>query len=190
MAVALSPAMRAPRLLHTAVPVALVALLCATAGSASAGRRSSYRTDKGFGLGIMLGAPSGLSGKYFLDRSPVALAFGVGTYQEFYYHHGTELHMDVLWHPAVLASSPGVVIPFYLGVGGRVLEHGDYVNNGMAYVADTHIGVRVPFGIAFDLRRAPIDIFAELVPVFDFAGHHHYGHELDLTGAFGLRYYF
>jgi hypothetical protein len=161
-----------------------------TSGPRAHARPQAYSTDKSFGLGIMLGAPSGLSGKYYLGRSSAALDFAVGSYYEFYYHHGTELHADVLWHPVVLANTSGFALPFYLGVGGRVLEHDDYYDGNRYYEHDTHIGVRVPFGLAFDFKQAPLDLFVELVPVVDLTGAHHYGHDFDITGALGLRYYF
>ena len=55
---------------HKTKTLLFVAILAASLGAASGRadarggvRRSAFATDKSFGLGIMLGAPTGLSGK-------------------------------------------------------------------------------------------------------------------------------
>jgi hypothetical protein len=65
----------------------------------------SFEANKTFGLGLMLGAPSGLSGKYFLS-SDNALDFGVGAIGYYRGRSGLHLHLDYLWHPVSLASVP------------------------------------------------------------------------------------
>ena len=151
--------------------------------------------QKGFGLGVMVGAPTGLSGKLYLDRSPMAIQFGLGTYHQTHAHDGLHVHGDVLWHPAVLASTPAFDLPFYVGVGARLLDYDEYYDHGHWHNDESRIGVRVPIGLSFDFRRAPLDLFAELVPVWDLVhdhddfDEHHHSHA-DLTGALGLRYYF
>jgi hypothetical protein len=158
-----------------------------------------------FGLGIEVGAPTGLTAKYYLGRSRggtmMALQFGVGAIER-YHDDGLHLHVDVLWHPAVLARTPEFTLPLYLGVGGRVLQHDDdyCVQQGGDRVcfdgeSDTHVGVRVPFGLLMDFNRTPIDVFLELAVVMDFIldEYDRYGHdtlETDLNGALGVRYYF
>lgn len=186
--------------LRTPAPALLLAAAlgatAATAADAHARDAVIYQTDKSFGLGIMLGAPTGLTGKYFLGDSSMAIDFALGAYDDdFYYDDAVQLHADVLWHPAVLASSRGFTMPLYVGVGARIVDHDDFWFDGRYYDGHSHAGLRVPIGIAFDLTRAPLDIFAELVPVWDFAedddGFDYHDHDgLDLTGAVGLRYYF
>lgn len=164
---------------------------------AEARPRREYSSEKSLGLGIQVGAPTGLAGKYFLGESSAALAFGVGGYYETYDHDGLEAHLDVLFHPVLLTETNDFRLPLYLGVGGRILDHDDYWHNNHWHDDATHLGIRVPVGIAFDLTRVPLDIFAELVPVWDivdedegdFVDDHHHDH-FDLTGAIGLRYYF
>jgi hypothetical protein len=160
----------------------------------------SYATDKGFGLGIMVGAPTGLAGKYYLaTRSTTAIDFGIGTYYYGYYDRDAlHIHGDFLWHPVALASTPSFQLPYYIGVGARLLDHDEYYRDGRWWAGATRLGVRVPFGIAFDFTRVPLDLFVELVPVWDIVQNYHddYGtyegdrHDFDLTGALGLRYYF
>lgn len=164
---------------------AAFALTAAAMATAEARPHGDYRTDKEFGLGIMLGAPSGLSGKYHLDGGKTALAMGIGSSYDRHYndYYGTHAHLDVLWHPALLARNPSFSLPFYIGAGIRLHDH-DYYDR---YNDHTHVGIRVPFGIAFDLRKAPLDIFLEIVPTFDFTDRHDDSY---ISGAAGIRYFF
>jgi hypothetical protein len=146
------------------------------------------RADHPFGLGIMLGAPTGLSAKLYLAR-PIALAFGLGYEPCCRDYHGLHFHTDVLWHPAILVRQPSFVMPFYLGVGARLLEHG----NHDPYDDHFHFGVRAPFGILFDFPQVQLDVFIELAVVIDliYTGNYPDDHgRADINGAVGLRYYF
>ncbi len=163
--------------------------------------------DRPFGLGLMLGAPSGLSAKYYLGHSSggsaVALQAGLGVIEEVG-DDGLHFFVEVVWHPTVLARTPSFDLPFYLGVGGRVLEHdNDYCfQDGNRIVCydddDTHVGVRVPFGLLMDFNRVPLDVFFEIALVADLIHSDHgesydYDHDhdtLQLNGALGVRYYF
>ena len=160
-------------------------------------RTSNFEANKTFGLGVMLGAPTGLSGKYYLG-SDTALDFGVGTIYNYRDRRGVHLHVDYLWHPISLASADPFELPLYFGIGGRLL------NGNRCYSRDrdfcdfrrdyTALGVRGPLGIAFDFNRVPIDIFIELALVVDFLVDHDDRFDdylfIDLNGAVGFRYYF
>ncbi|MEZ4362502.1 MAG: hypothetical protein R3B48_20090 [Kofleriaceae bacterium] len=143
----------------------------------------AFEANKTFGLGLMLGAPSGLSGKYFLS-SDNALDFGVGAIGYYRGRSGLHLHMDYLWHPVSLASAPAFELPLYFGIGGRVFDFDDGNDDAFA------IGVRGPLGISFDLTEAPLDIFFELAVVVDFFAGYRDSVGADFNGAFGIRYYF
>jgi hypothetical protein len=155
--------------------------------------KSDFEANKTFGLGLMLGSPSGLSGKYFVGRS-TALDFGLGVIGCCRGRDGLHVHADFLWHPKTLVRTEPFYLPFYIGVGGRFFdydwEHGDHEHGGTA------IGVRGPIGIAFDFNNVPLDIFIELVPVLDFVSHDdndgfHDNHVyFDVDGAVGIRYWF
>lgn len=161
-------------------------------------RASTFTANKTFGLGIMLGAPTGLSGKYFVGRS-TAIDFGIGGNGYGYGRgrSGLHLHADYLWHPVVLASPPEFELPLYVGIGGRFFSydwaHGDHYHTGAA------VGVRAPIGISFDLNRTPLDIFVELALVGDLlidrddrvdGFDHNDGFYFDVNAAVGIRYYF
>jgi len=162
---------------------------------AEAGPRygSGLKGGGDFGLGIMLGSPSGLSGKYWLGRSTMALDFGVGVFHGgFNDDRGVTIHGDVLWHPALITSNATLDLPFYFGVGARFWDHNRYRFNNRNERDHAHIGVRVPFGIALVFRQVPIDVFFELVPTLDFITGNDNRDDFGfyISGAIGVRYYF
>src|SRR6185436_16701533 len=80
------------------------------------------------GLGLEIGVPTGLSLKYYMGRSSggsvMAIQAGLGVIER-YGDDGFHVHVQVLWHPKPLATTPDFTLPVYLGVGGRVLDHDD-----------------------------------------------------------------
>jgi len=182
----------------------VLAVLVALAPDAEARRRrsfggsgrSNYQSNGKFGLGLELGGPTGLNGKYFLTPS-TALNFGVGYDNERYYGYyyrrrGLNIYIDHLWHPVQLLEAEAFKLPFYVGVGVRVWafdsdRNGDY--------GGTAIGIRAPLGLAFDFNNIPLDIFLQLTFVLDFlAGDYYdrYGDRavLHLEGSIGVRFWF
>ena len=157
---------------------------------------SNFSANKTFGLGLILGAPTGLSGKYFLTGD-TALDFGLG-FVGSYRRGGTGLHLhgDFLWHPVNLAETEPFYLPLYFGVGARFFDFNDcyYDNRGnhICYDDVAAIGVRAPIGVAFDFNNIPLDAFVELALVLDFFVSDYYGDDIavDLNAAIGARYWF
>jgi hypothetical protein len=151
------------------------------------GRTKRFEANKTFGLGLELGAPFGLTGKYFYS-SDKAFDFGVGDID--YYvgdRYGFHIYGDHLWHPASLASTEPFELPFYIGVGLRLWDFNEHINapdNGFA------LGVRVPIGIAFDFNDVPLDVFVQLTPVLDFAFNYRESAFFGIDGSVGIRYWF
>jgi hypothetical protein len=170
-----------------------VVFTVALAGTAHADRRhfdgtSDYQSNGQFGLGLELGAPTGLNGKLFLTPSN-AVDFGIGEiYHSYYAGDGLHVYVDYLWHPKELVRTPQFKLPFYIGVGGR-LWFFNYTNNGPQ--DGTAIGIRVPIGITFDMNNIPLDFFAQFVPTLDFF-HNYNRHDLyvDVDFSVGARYWF
>ncbi len=140
-----------------------------------------------FGIGIMLGAPTGVSLKYYLKSSDKAIDGGVGG--NFAGAQGISVHADFLWHPRVLATEPAFDMPFYVGIGVRILDH----DHG-AGQTNMQIGPRIPVGLLFDFNSVPLDVFLEVALILEyrFAGDDpkHEGFGPDLNAAIGVRYYF
>lgn len=177
--------------LFAAVLVSLVLTATASADRRSFGASTSNFTSNGkFGLGIELGAPNGFNGKLFLTPNR-ALNFGVGWLYDNYYRDGDGIHiyLDHLWHPVSLTDNPTFKLPFYVGVGGAFWsfdDRRDKLNDRY-----TALGLRVPFGIAFDFNKIPLDVFVQLTLVVDvFFGDYRDRVGPGFLGSVGARYWF
>jgi hypothetical protein len=143
-----------------------------------------------FGLGIMIGEPSGISGKYWLS-SKAAIDFGV-TYA-FGNYFG--LLADYLWEfPRGLSSVTdrrvgSQLIP-YVGVGAMLVITSGTVGRGVfgsTFTANSvGLAARVPLGIEFLPDSVSLGVFAELVPGLGLIP----GMFGLIQGDIGVRFYF
>ena len=127
-----------------------------------------------FGLGIILGEPTGISGKYYLNETHAidgAVAWSLSGDNDFH------LHGDYLFHEYSLIEPDKGKLPVYVGIGGRFL---------FRQSRDTEFGVRIPVGLNYIFATIPIDLFGEIVPILDLFP----DVEFDLEGAIGARFYF
>jgi len=145
--------------------------------------RGARADDKGvLGVGIIVGEPTGVCGKYYLGNdTAIDAAAGAA-----FLGRGAQVHGDFLWHPWVLDTKETFALPVYIGGGLRILNHegsGDDEDH-------VRIGLRLPVGIVFDFTKIPIDVFAEVALVGDYhtAGDASFG--VDFNGGAGARYYF
>lgn len=147
--------------------------------------QNSSAQDRSFGLGVIIGEPTGISAKLWTsDRN--AFDFGLGWSRggyrnDRYYNYYTRnsrvhLHMDYLWH-SFSAINSVERFPIYYGIGGSM-------NSGDGY--DASLAVRGVIGIAWLPRDTPIDIFLELVPMLQLTPFSGFG----IDAGFGARYYF
>ncbi|OGR89430.1 MAG: hypothetical protein A2992_03405 [Elusimicrobia bacterium RIFCSPLOWO2_01_FULL_59_12] len=121
------------------------------------------------GVGIALGQPIGVTAKYWLSSS-LAVDGAAG----YHWNSNFDMHADYLWHSFSSFHLSSGRLPFYLGLGGRVLL-GD----------DSQFGARFPLGASFLLPHDPIEFFAELAPVVKLTS----GLGLDIDGLLGVRLY-
>jgi hypothetical protein len=125
------------------------------------------------GLGIMLGEPSGISGKLFLSKS-TAIDGGIGiSFADDY--QSPQIHADYLQHISLSSAN----LPLYYGIGAK-LKFGNTDN------PETRVGIRIPVGISWMPALVPLDIFLEVVPLLDLSP----SARFKLNGAIGIRYYF
>jgi hypothetical protein len=124
------------------------------------------------GIGIVVGDPTGLSGKYWLSPhaavdAAIAWAFGG------YFH----LHSTYLHHFGKLIPEPEWAA--YTGIGGRLKlkQCGD--GTGCS-----RFGVRMSGGIEFSYP--PFEAFFEIAPVFELAPKT----TLEFEGGVGARFFF
>jgi hypothetical protein len=147
--------------------------------------QGSAAQDRGFGLGIILGEPTGFSAKLWTSPT-TAFDFGLGLSvggDGFRRSSGTfggqsriHFHMDYLWH-SFEAFKSDVRLPVYYGVGGRF-------NTGAGY--NNSAAIRGVFGILWLPRQAPVDLFLELAPTLQFTSPAGFG----MDAGIGARYYF
>jgi hypothetical protein len=104
------------------------------------------------------------------------------------------MYGDYLWHPTSLASTATFELPFYIGGGLRYWDF-RYCNLAVCTYSGSAIGLRVPFGIAFDFNTVPLDIFLQLVPVVDILSGDYYARygdreHLGIDLSVGIRFWF
>ena len=128
--------------------------------------------QSGFGLGIVLGEPTGVSAKGWLS-SREAIDGGLAwSLRDAGY---LRVHADYLWHFHDVFRTTDALVP-YLGAGG---SFGNRPGSGI-------LGVRMVGGLIWYPDGTPIDVFAEIAPVVDLAPET----LLRVNGGIGLRYFF
>jgi len=179
--------------MKTRYVLAILAVLVLSAGTSEARRHRSmgggkYVANGKFGLGLELGVPTGLNGKYFLSDDR-ALNFGIGDlYDNYYYERdGIHLYLDYMFHPFVLTQAEAFQLPFFIGIGARLWDFHDrsrFADDGFA------LGVRVPIGLAFDFNKVPLDVFVQITFVADMFFDYRDRFGPHFEGSIGLRYWF
>ncbi len=145
--------------------VMLIAMLLSTSVAAGGGP---------FGLGIVLGEPTGIGGKFYLTKSNAidgAMAWSLEGDNDLH------LHGDYLYHNYDVFSVENGEVPIHFGVGGRIKFRENQ---------DNRVGIRFPLGLDYIFASAPFDVFFEIVPIMDLAPET----EFDLNAALGGRFFF
>jgi hypothetical protein len=146
--------------------------------------RASGPQNKPFGLGLALGEPTGVTGKYWFNRKNT-LQFAIGW--GYYPHGGGAVYCDYLYNVFTLVRAKKV--PFnlllYMGIGGKIGVWGHHHHYDHAGVG---IGVRIPFGLSMVFVKGPFEVFLELVPGLAFI--HPDPFWFDFDGCIGGRFYF
>jgi hypothetical protein len=149
----------------------LIALFLALTAFAQSGMAKGGN----FGLGVILGEPTGPCFKYWTGAKT---AIDGAAAWSFANNAGLHLHADYLWHKFDLIAVEEGSLPLYLGIGGRIrFAEGS---------GDDRIGIRIPVGLDYIFADAPLDIFLEIVPILDLAP----DTDLDFNGAVGVRFFF
>lgn len=117
-----------------------------------------------FGLGLALGSPTGISGKYYLNGRSNAIEGVVAVYSNGWWGGGFYLHGTYLWHPDVLAREPGFELPWHVGVGGFLADGwwGPW-NDRYGWAGDgLALGVRGQIGLDFDLEDVRLQFSGDI----------------------------
>lgn len=137
-----------------------------------AGTWSGYAQGSGFGLGAIVGEPTGVSAKYWVSSRN---ALDAGLAWSFRHKGFFHLHADYLWHVPLNVDVPQQ-FAFYVGIGGRL-----GIGSGSAL-----LGARIPVGITWWPRDIPLDVFLEIAPVLDLTP----ATEFSANGGVGIRFFF
>lgn len=150
--------------------IVFISIVCMNIETANA--QAATGNGGNFGVGLMVGEPTGLSIKNW-NNEFTAVAIGAA-WSLSGRNEALHLHADFLihsWFEEVETRG----LNFYYGLGTRVI-----------FEDDPNFGIRFPLGLNYVFQNVPFDMFVEAVPILDispdlvFAG----------NGAFGIRYYF
>lgn len=133
----------------------------------------SYSQTRGFGLGIIVGEPTGISAKYWLS-SQNALDFGLG--YSFVRKGRLHFHMDYLFHHQnIFQAEENFALYYGPGFRLRTVE-GD----------DARLGARFGVGLVWLPRNAPVDVFIEIAPILDIIP----ATRFQVNAGLGFRFFF
>lgn len=129
--------------------------------------------QEGFGVGVIIGEPTGLSFKGWLDGSTAIAGAAAWSFGR---HDSLHMHADYLVHKYGVFRAVRGKLPVYYGIGARVKFD----------EPDTRFGIRIPVGISYLFGSDPLDVFLEIAPVVDIAP----ATDVNFNGGLGIRYYF
>ena len=147
----------------------LIVTLAIAAGPVLA---TTINTADQFGLGVILGEPTGFSGKYFLNET---FAIDGALAWSFSDDSALVMHADYLFNNFSMFNPSKGALGLYFGLGGQ-----------LEFATDTTMGLRIPIGLSYIVGGMPMDIFAEFVPIMDIVP----STDFRPTAAFGIRYFF
>ena len=127
-----------------------------------------------FDLGIIIGEPTGLSAKKWLDAThaiDVAVGWKTGTVDE------ATVQADYLIHDFTIIRGGNWPTVFYYGIGARVHDRNNRRQRD---------GIRLPVGVEIEAVVPSLQLFAELVPRLDVSPET----DFHIDGALGFRYRF
>jgi hypothetical protein len=127
--------------------------------------------DSGFGLGIIIGEPTGVSLKTWVSHKNAADAGIAWSLTNDWFH----IHADYLIHIFDLINVSDGELPFYFGFGAKL-----GIGNNF------RVGARLPVGLAYLFEDAPLDAFVEIVPVLQLINQI----QFQMNGGIGIRFWF
>lgn len=144
--------------------ILVLAILCSTI--------PAFARGGGWGLGIILGEPTGISFKTWTGRTTAIDAAAAWSFKD---QGKLHVHFDFLTHNFRILRVDRGQLPIYYGIGGRV-----------KFEEDIRAGVRIPVGIAYIFEGQPLDLFFEFVPLLDLAPET----QFNFNASVGVRYFF
>jgi len=159
--------------------VCIVLFLALIAPQISNAKRPKGKRNTGFGLGLIVGAPTGISGKYWLNKVnaiDAAIAWSLGSGSDFI------LHGNYLWHLFNQIKMKEDHLDVYYGIGGRIL----FIDKDRGKKDDIKFGPRAPAGLRYEFKEVPIEVFTEIAIILNLIQ----SVDIDLNIGIGGRYFF
>ena len=147
----------------------LVPVVCLLAAATS--YASFFNRYRNFGVGVIVGEPTGLSLEYLVTQNNGFIGAAAWSFSG---DPSVHAHLDYVFHARDLVRIDRTDIPLYFGVGCRIKTEND-----------ARIGVRFPLGVQVQIGDSPLEAFIELAPILDLAPSSRFG----LNAAAGLRFY-
>ena len=129
---------------------------------------------KDIGVGVILGDPVRLSVKRWIG--PTTAIDGAFSQTGDAESSDFEIHVDYLKHDFNMFHIKEGSLPVYYGIGVRIQNE-----------AELTTSVRVPIGLSFLFRNAPVSIFYEYAFLLDVTTPNS---QIESETAFGIRYFF
>lgn len=169
----------------------LVSFYLMSAPAEAATRRAvSMSRTPSFGLGLIIGEPTGFTGKIWLESKKAVdfgLAYSFGNY--------VLVYADYLFQwPGAFRLRTGEkffndLVP-YVGIGAAALFATSSPSAGRAYFGNNPggmgLGLRIPLGVEWVPGEPPLGVFLEIAPGLGFVPLTY----VFFQGGIGVRYYF
>ena len=127
---------------------------------------------RGFGVGVIVIEPTGVSVKGWLDNNSAAnLAVG-------WPKDATHIHLDYVFHNFSAVRVDDGDLALYMGIGGRLKLWDDSAK-------DDEVAVRIPLGVDYMFEGGRLDLFLEVVPALVVAPNS----DFDVNAALGVRFF-
>lgn len=136
------------RVLRSAI-MAVAAVFLTVALPHEEARATEIGAAHPFGLGVSLGYPAGVTGKYYVGGRKNAIEGMIGSWANGF-NGAWYMHGVYMWHPSVLTDQPGFELPWHIGIGGFMADH--YRGWSSYWRNDIAVGVRTQLGLDFDLK--------------------------------------
>jgi len=132
------------------------------------------QVDHPFGIGIIVGEPTGINAKYYVNRENAIQGSMAWSLEG---NNDIQIMVDYLFHRYDWINVQKGELPVYFGIGGLL---------SFRESADNIIGVEFPVGLDYIFDGAPVDVFIQVVPILELAP----ATEFNLNAALGARFFF
>lgn len=138
--------------------------------------------QNGFGLGVVIGEPTGLSLAWQSPAQTIQSHLSWSLERNW-----IRVNVDYLKTVAEIPTD-GPALPLYVGIGGALAAHDDDWGDDNDWYDDDYaaFGARIPLGMRLLPRQVPIDVFLEVAPVVYLIP----STDVDIDLGLGVRFYF